>query len=65
MSKINIEIDWKYWEYIELIKEVVPELDWSKIKTDSRALEVLLESFMWFLQEQAEHEHVHWENCNH
>lgn len=64
---INIEIDEKYKEHLELIKEVIPELDGSQITSDNRAVEVLIESFIAFLQEQAnmEHEHIHDENCNH
>lgn len=67
MSKIVIEIDEKYGEYIDLIKEVIPEIDGSEIKDNARAMEILLESFVGFLKEQAEiaheHEHNHDDGC--
>lgn len=67
MAKIKIELDEKYWEYIQLIKELILTEDWQEIKDDNKAVEVLLESFVWFLQEQAAHEHwhVHGPDCNH
>lgn len=66
MSNITIEIDEKYQEYIDLIKEIIPEVDGSEIKDNSRAMEILLESFVGFLQEQSQtHNHEHGEHCNH
>lgn len=67
MAKIKLELDEKYWEYIQLVKELILTDDWKEITDDNQAVEVLLESFVWFLQEQAahEHEHVHWPDCNH
>lgn len=74
MEKIKLELDAKYGEYIELVKQLILTEDGKEIKDDSQAVEVLLESFVGFLQEQANHEHnhhhhehwhVHGPNCNH
>lgn len=67
MEKIKLEIDSKYSEYIGLIKELILTEEWEEIKDDNKAIEVLLESFVWFLQQQAQAEewHIHGPDCNH
>ena len=59
MGKINIEIDEKYRESLDLLKQVIPSIDWNPITEDSKIIEALIDSFMAFIQEQA------WEeNCD-
>jgi hypothetical protein len=62
MEKIKLELDGKYGEYIQLIKELILTEDGQEITDDNKAVEVLLESFVTFLQEQANHEHDHHEH---
>lgn len=65
MSKIQIEIDERYKEALELLKQIIPSSDWNQITDDDQMVEALIDSFMAFIQEQAE-EHNHddeWENC--
>jgi hypothetical protein len=62
MEKIKLELDAKYGEYIQLIKELILTEDGQEISDDNKAVEVLLESFVTFLQEQANHEHEHGED---
>lgn len=66
MSKIKVEIDEKYREALDLLKQVIPDMEGGEIKDDSKMVEALIDSFMAFIQEQAaahshEHEHEHWE----
>jgi len=68
MAKIDIKIDDKYREALDLLKQVIPAADWKEITDDSVMVEALIDSFMAFIQEQSEGhswEHVHDENCNH
>lgn len=66
MEKIKLELDAKYGEYIELVKQLILTEDGKEIKDDNQAVEVLLESFVGFLQEQANHEHNHhWHDHHH
>ena len=64
MTKIDIKIDEKYREALDLLKQVIPWVDWKEIKEDSHMVEALIDSFMAFIQEQA-WEHEHTEDCNH
>ncbi len=65
MAKITLEIDEKYQEYLDLVKELILNEEWAEIKNDSEAIEVLLESFVWFLQQQAieAQDHNHEDGC--
>lgn len=65
MKNINIEINSKYREYLDLLKQVIPNADGSEITDDSKMVEVLIDSFISFIQEQwEEHEHGdEWEHC--
>lgn len=63
MEKIKIEIDNKYREHLDLLKQVIPDIDWKQITSDSRVSELLIETFIWFLQEQSNqnnHDHEWW-----
>ena len=42
MAKITLEIDEKYQEYLDLVKELILNEEWAEIKNDSEAIEVLL-----------------------
>ncbi len=58
MTHIDIKIDAKYREALDLLKQVIPNLKWEEIKEDSEMIEALIDSFMAFIQEQAwEHNH--------
>jgi len=75
MTKINIEISEKYKEHLDLLKQIIPNMDGSQITDDTKMVEVLIETFIWFIQEQAMHEHNHddggwhcgtgWCGCSH
>jgi len=53
MSKIQIEIDDKYKEALELLKQIIPSADWSQITENGQMVEALIDSFMAFIQEQS------------
>lgn len=53
MANIQIEIDEKYREVLDLLKQVIPSPEGTEIKEDSKMIESLIDSFMAFLQEQA------------
>jgi len=53
MSNIKIDIDEKYREALDLLKQIIPSADWSEITDDSTMVEALIDSFMAFIQEQA------------
>ena len=60
MEKINIEIDNEYREHLDLLKQVIPDVDWKNVDSDSKVMELLIETFIWFLQEQSQnHDHDH------
>lgn len=67
MTKINIEIDNKYREHLDLIKEMFPDEEGNKITDDGQVVEELIESFMVFLQQQQEaaaaHQHSEDGSC--
>lgn len=70
MANIQVEINEKYGEYLDLIKEILVDQEGNEITDNNKAVEILLESFVAFLQEQAEHAHdheghVHGPDCNH
>lgn len=64
MAQIDIKIDEKYREPLDLLKQVIPALDWNEITEDSDMVEALIDSFMAFIQEQS-WEHEHTDDCNH
>jgi predicted ABC-type ATPase len=53
MSKIQIEIDERYKESLELLKQIIPSSDGNQITDDGQMVEALIDSFMAFIQEQA------------
>ncbi len=65
MSKIQIEIDEKYREALDLLKQVIPNADGSQITDDNQMVEALIDSFMAFIQEQAwmQEEQEEWGSC--
>jgi hypothetical protein len=54
MAKITVEIDDKYREHLDLIKEMFPDEEGNKISNDGQVVEELIESFMVFLKQQQE-----------
>jgi len=60
MTQIDIKIDEKYREALDLLKQVIPSSDWKEIIEDSAMVEALIDSFMAFIQEQADSAE-HWE----
>jgi predicted ABC-type ATPase len=53
MTKIDVQIDEKYREALDLLKQVIPSADGKEITEDSKMIEALIDSFMAFIQEQA------------
>ena len=53
MANIQIEIDDKYREALDLLKQVIPNSKGEEITEDSVMVEALIDSFMAFIQEQA------------
>lgn len=63
-EKITIELDSKYAEQLELLKQIIPDMEGGEIKEDWKMVEALIDSFMAFIQEQAAaHEHSHEGGC--
>ena len=60
MAKIQIEIDERYREALDLLKQIIPNSDGTPITEDSQMVEALIDSFMAFIQEQANQEEEHW-----
>lgn len=58
MSHIEVKIDWKYRESLDVLRQVIPDENGELIDSDSKIVEVLIDSFMAFIQEQAAH-HAH------
>lgn len=68
MAKINLEIDEKYREALDLLKQIIPNPKGEEIKEDGEMVEALIDSFMAFIQEQAwaeeeSHKHSHEWGC--
>ncbi len=55
-NKISIEINEKYRESLDLLKQVIPNSKWKEIMEDSEMIESLIDSFMAFIEEQANQE---------
>ena len=53
MTHIDIKIDAKYREALDLLKQVIPNPKGEEITEDSEMVEALIDSFMAFIQEQA------------
>ena len=53
MTNINIELNEKYRDSLDLLKQVIPSTDGGEITEDSAMVEALIDSFMAFIQEQA------------
>jgi len=72
MGKIQIEIDEKYQEALDLLKQIIPDSNWEPITDDGKMIEALIDSFMAFIQEQVNEESnwdwhcgSDWCGCNH
>lgn len=65
MTNLTVQINQDYKEKLDLLKQIIPNMDGSQITDDGKMVEVLIETFIWFLQEQAMHEHGHDHNHNH
>jgi hypothetical protein len=63
MSKIQIEIDERYKEALELLKQIIPNAQWEAITEDGQMVEALIDSFMAFIQEQAAEQEEQWWHC--
>lgn len=63
-NKLNIELSPEYAKHLELIKQIIPSETGEQITDDSKMVEVLIDSFMAFIQEQvAYEEHAHDGGC--
>lgn len=56
---IKIEVADKYREELDLLKQVIPNIKNEEITSDNEMVEVLIDSFIGFIKEQAEHDHKH------
>lgn len=64
-KKISIEIDEKYREPLDVLKQAFTTPDGKPITKDNEVVEGLIESFLSFLQQQQAEQHVHGPDCNH
>ena len=63
-DKITVELDSKYVEHLELLKQIIPNMKGEQITENWEMVEALIDSFMAFIQEQAwAHEHSHEGGC--
>ena len=66
-DKVTIELSGEYAKHLELLKQIIPSATWEQITDDSKMVEALIDSFMVFIQEQAEaHNHdddQSWDSC--
>jgi hypothetical protein len=66
-DKVTIELSGEYAKHLELLKQIIPSATWEQITDDSKMVEALIDSFMAFIQEQAEaHNHDEdqsWDSC--
>lgn len=53
VKNIKIELTGEYAEHLELLKQVIPSSTWEQITDDSKMVEALIDSFMSFIEEQA------------
>ena len=53
MSNIKIELDEKYRESLDLLKQMIPNANWEEITDDGEMVWVLIESFMAFIQDSS------------
>lgn len=64
-DKISIEIDAKYREPLDVLKTAFTTPEGKPIEKDHEVVEWLIESFLSFLQQQDQQEHVHGPDCAH
>ena len=62
-KKIHIDIDEKYREPLDVLKQAFTTPDGNPLEHDHEVVEGLIESFLSFLQQQPDHEHG--PDCNH
>lgn len=62
MANITVELDEKYREHLDLLKQIIPDIEGNEITEDGKMVEGLIDSFMSFLQQQAE-AHDHGDGC--
>jgi hypothetical protein len=56
----TIEISDELYEQIQFLKQALPDEEWNPIWDESKVLELIVWSFLEFIQEQAKTE-SHWE----
>lgn len=52
-DKVNIVLSPEYVKHLELLKQVIPSETGEEITDDSKMVEVLIDSFIAFIQEEA------------
>ena len=63
-ENVIISLSPEYVKHLELLKQVIPDENGEEIKDDSKMVEVLIDSFVAFIQEQATHHaHDHTDGC--
>lgn len=63
-NKVKIELSHKYAEHLDLLKEIIPNSKWEEITDNSEMVEVLIDSFMSFIEEQALLNDEEWSCCS-
>jgi hypothetical protein len=59
MANIKIELDSKYREYLDFLKQSILDDEGNWIESDEEIVSMLIENFVWLIQEQEEHHHHH------
>jgi len=59
MTKIKIELDSKYREYLDFLRQTILDDEWNWVESDEKIVEMLIENFVWLIQEQQSHHHHH------
>ena len=52
-DKITIELDAKYEQHLDLLKQIIPNAEGGEITENGPMVEALIDSFMAFIHEQA------------
>lgn len=65
MTKITVELNEKYREKLDLLKQIIPNSKWEQTQNDAELVEALVDEFVAFVEAHAQsHEHNHeWACC--
>lgn len=70
MANTTIELNDSYKENLDLLKQIIPNRQWKQVESDSEMVQVLIDEFIGFIEQQAAAEqkaaggsHEHGEGC--